>query len=1410
MATIRLDDTLSLEASSSKAIENYNPDSSIEQVTIYAPSVTLSEAATASGYVCRAVRGESGKWVVKKVDLLYVEFYDENGNLIEGSLAGLKPDTDPAGIIPEGYDEPVMIEGKYYDRVWVHEDMNLDSDTFGEMIPLAAMDEGVMSWYDYSIDDPMPVYLTLVEDTTIAVVTWMTPKGDVYKTEWYYVGEEIVHPTAEEMKADTENRFFEEKNNDWYDVYYTTWRGKNGENTKIATPAAVFVVDETKFTPVANIKGIRYNLKLTGNSTPTIYGPVIFNYADITSTSGKTVAGKTIPAEIEYLGFVSSDGTYDLSNQKFTTIGNTLLNSDKASVLPADAISSATKYIGFKVHGCGYDEVVVQTVTINFATYAKAVLDSYPCGSEEAILALSALNFINNNSIYSNKGEQTEATAILSQHTKCDCVAAGNALYKYTAKAPDNTGYAPLKAAGVHGAQYSFSINQPNMLIYIPEDKLFKADVTYDAATHGNLIYKLVFNYTGIDIDSSVSNEDTLNHLHTQVRTANDISTKSTQGAYYSGKFNDKNVELVAFRPTRIGMCNADTVFTITLYNYEGTQLAVGEYSIADFMDVQTKAVADAVASGSSTNQTTATKALNAAKGLYFFARAARDYKVWSGGEARPNVTVTFNSNGGTETESITQPMGSSIANLPTPTREDGLKFAGWFYEVGTEIFEFTSETRLTYDVIVTAQWLPSLDVISYDDFGAVGDGVTNDYAALYKAHAIANILNLPVKATAGKTYYLESPLVKNTPLSIAVKTDTDWCGASFIIDDRNIAQNNSTKEWNVPVFSIEQDAETVSYNSSTADGQALLQSILSAGLNRNTTKIDLGDEYRCPVMIVTKNATHKVYRRRKYSAYAGVSMEEVIILDKDGNISGDTPVMYDYIDLTGLSVIKLDEIAPITVKNAEFTTKASQYNCIVTESDGYRNYVAPYLTRGLKITRSFTTLENVKHYVTDEAAWNDYVDENNAIKFVGSTYRGFYITGNCTDVTIRDCVLTGRRAYRRPNGGTGGTYDLSLGTTNNVIFEGCVQSNFWVTVDEEGNISPAKEGDEGAIGSMESFPDRKVFVDSGSTIGGGTEIGAQMYWGIGGTNLCKNTKYINSTLSRYDAHEGTYGGEVKGSTVDTIALTGGGDFYIEDTRVMHYDTGVFSTREDYGYTWDGTVYIKNVSAIVGAKKNDGTYANISVIAPGYTNWYYGYHPSTPSIVIEDLVYYDIKDYDSETKTYAQVPADVPIYLYGTSISAASRNHLAKTTTAPYYSVEDKDKDGFIDIPDIDGDGVWGNTAYEYSTIKALLGRDYDSGFRESAVNPDYVNPTDGLYDNFAQVNPPKFVKVLSNEGGYQYYVRNTATSGISNGLYHGVEENYKGFYGSTKFYYSETEFYQGPPRDDEKNPNENLYVFFN
>ena len=45
--------------------------------------------------------------------------------------------------------------------------------------------------------------------------------------------------------------------------------------------------------------------------------------------------------------------------------------------------------------------------------------------------------------------------------------------------------------------------------------------------------------------------------------------------------------------------------------------------------------------------------------------------------------------------------------------------------------------------------------IVFYSEYGAVGDGITDDHAAILAAHIDANENGYEVKADEGKTYYI-------------------------------------------------------------------------------------------------------------------------------------------------------------------------------------------------------------------------------------------------------------------------------------------------------------------------------------------------------------------------------------------------------------------------------------------------------------------------------------------------------------------------------------------------------------------------------------------------------------------------------------------------------------------------------
>lgn len=66
---------------------------------------------------------------------------------------------------------------------------------------------------------------------------------------------------------------------------------------------------------------------------------------------------------------------------------------------------------------------------------------------------------------------------------------------------------------------------------------------------------------------------------------------------------------------------------------------------------------------------------------------------------------------------------------------------------------------------------------VTYEEFGAKGDGIYDDGIAIKKAHDYANKYNLQVNTT-GSNYYIK------TTDNIEIQTPTNWNGAKFYIDD--------------------------------------------------------------------------------------------------------------------------------------------------------------------------------------------------------------------------------------------------------------------------------------------------------------------------------------------------------------------------------------------------------------------------------------------------------------------------------------------------------------------------------------------------------------------------------------------------------------------------------------------------
>ena len=644
--------------------------------------------------------------------------------------------------------------------------------------------------------------------------------------------------------------------------------------------------------------------------------------------------------------------------------------------------------------------------------------------------------------------------------------------------------------------------------------------------------------------------------------------------------------------------------------------------------------------------------------------------------------------------------------------------------------------------------------VIYYEYFGAVGDGVTDDFEAIYRAHLAANEGGQSIKGTPGKTYYIKDTKISGGIKNIIIRTNVDWTDSKILIDDSGLTATGQGKQ---SIFTVTNDDDRAVIK---ITDKSVLDAINADRIGPGTDKIIIPKEamsnWDGPVMIILYNSDHNVYRRRGYGGYTGETQKELVMLDSEGNVSTDTPLMFDYKNLTQVSIYRLDPSRAITIKGGEITTISSRED-------------TAYVVRNLSISRSYTTVKGLKHYVKGELELYNQIAEDGKI-LSGACYSAFYAVSSCTDVTIKDCVLTGRRNFNS-------SYEFSANSANNTKLLGCTQSNFWVTVDENYNIIPATKDTPGAITSQGS-----VKVNG---------VGLPLFWGAAGSNYCKNLSYINTQLSRYDAHAGVYNGSIIGCEITGIELTGWGTFTIEDTDWYSYGGGAIANsliylRGDYGCTFDGVIKIKDVNAYYKTTKQNDSY----LFYHDYVNWYFGYTSAFPSVEIDNLKCYDVATREILDEGYEILLSN------NSNITASAALHLPESHKVSIYSVVDADKDGFVDEPimdrdldgrldepcDLDNDGRVGNTSISYEEAKAALGENIDKGISHGSSST-----------NLNIVKPPEYIKILNNTGEGSFTLRVKITAGnVSNGKYYGVAENMGGFFGSTKFYYTDTNYFVG------------------
>ena len=285
-------------------------------------------------------------------------------------------------------------------------------------------------------------------------------------------------------------------------------------------------------------------------------------------------------------------------------------------------------------------------------------------------------------------------------------------------------------------------------------------------------------------------------------------------------------------------------------------------------------------------------------------------------------------------------------------------------------------------------------DFLTYEQFGAAGDGIADDMPAIVRTHAEANRLGLPVRARAGARYYI-SP--KNATAEI--RTHTDWTGAAFIIDDRG-CEDHLAAVFRVPT---EEQEFPLALTALTRGRTAL----------ENPCGRDL--------YVTVQNENHRDYIRLGLNQNNGFPRQDYLLLRADGTLS--SAVSFDFDAVTHATARPVEE-ETLLLTGGTFTTVANPKDCTLT----------PYTAtcRNILITRSNVEVRGLTHLVE-------------GVGETGTAYSGFLRISDCVRIRVTDCLFTGRRTYMC-TGSAGlpvamGSYDILCDRCVDIRFTHCRQT---------------------------------------------------------------------------------------------------------------------------------------------------------------------------------------------------------------------------------------------------------------------------------------------------------------------------------------------------------------------------------
>ena len=286
---------------------------------------------------------------------------------------------------------------------------------------------------------------------------------------------------------------------------------------------------------------------------------------------------------------------------------------------------------------------------------------------------------------------------------------------------------------------------------------------------------------------------------------------------------------------------------------------------------------------------------------------------------------------------------------------------------------------------------------VTYEQFGAVGDGATDDFAAIVAAHHFANAHGLRVRATSGNAYYIGNSVEVGSAI---IQTDTDWTGATFRINDTDISVADRLHQ----IFRVMPSRDKID----------LLEQVSS--LRKGQERIDINLDFDAVIHAVDTNIKFNRKRFGSNQHWQTHDKTDVFRVNGNGYVDESTPILFDFDVLTSIYAYPIDEEI-LTIRGGKFITIARPH------------FVPRYWHRGIEIRRSNVVIEGIEREVIQSETPGE----------VAVYYAFFFITLS-SDVTIRDSQFVGRT--RGISGQLESSYELMLISTLNVSIVNVQQTN--------------------------------------------------------------------------------------------------------------------------------------------------------------------------------------------------------------------------------------------------------------------------------------------------------------------------------------------------------------------------------